>query len=609
MGKKIFSILFLIAAFLLAVRSFMLKPYQEEVNLELFGALPVQADGRIKPIDTVARNNLALLSGKESLKIDDVNRIPATRWLITLAANPTYADTQKIFRIDHPELLGLFGWQQDEKMFSLDELRPHLPTLEEQARKVNPEAGLRTTFEKAVLKLYSGIVRYSSLKQSFHDPFVDGSTVASYQDYAKSIPAGLEAVRQQTMNESFDQAAFDKFIQYSERYIRFSKQTEIGVIPPEEGDHWNNFAEEMLNSPKMGGIHPVVMQYGALMDHYKNEDVAAFNETALQLQDYYNEALAATTAQKVKTEFFFSRWDPFMQSMVLYVLLFLFVCFWWLFFPKDYTASISIVLLIAFAFHTIGLILRMYISGRPPVTNLYSSAVFVGWAAVLLGWILERYFKNGIGAMTSAVVGFLTLLVAGFLGLGGDTMEMLQAVLDTNFWLATHVVVISMGYSAAFLAGFLAILYIFLGVFTKKLDREVSRNLSRMVYAIICFALLFSFVGTMLGGIWADQSWGRFWGWDPKENGALLIVLWTALILHARWGGLVKDRGVMLLSIGANIITSWSWFGTNMLGIGLHSYGFMDKAFVALMAFVGINIAIIALGNLPLRYWRSDLLK
>jgi hypothetical protein len=116
---------------------------------------------------------------------------------------------------------------------------------------------------------------------------------------------------------------------------------------------------------------------------------------------------------------------------------------------------------------------------------------------------------------------------------------------------------------------------------------------------------LFSFVGTVLGGIWADQSWGRFWGWDPKENGALIIVLWNALILHARWGGLVKERGLMNLAIFGNIVTSWSWFGTNMLGIGLHSYGFMDAAFHWLLLFVGSQCVLVSLGLVPQSGWRS----
>src|SRR5438093_5298685 len=171
-------------------------------------------------------------------------------------------------------------------------------------------------------------------------------------------------------------------------------------------------------------------------------------------------------------------------------------------------------------------------------------------------------------------------------------MEMLLAVLDTNFWLATHVVVVTLGYASTFVAGLLAVLYIFLGLLTPILTQklatgslEVGKALGKMVYGIVCFATLFSFTGTVLGGIWADQSWGRFWGWDPKENGALLIVLWNAIILHARWGGLVKDRGLMVMAVFGNIVTSWSWFGVNMLGIGLHSFGFMESAFPWLIGF------------------------
>jgi cytochrome c biogenesis factor len=204
----------------------------------------------------------------------------------------------------------------------------------------------------------------------------------------------------------------------------------------------------------------------------------------------------------------------------------------------------------------------------------------------------------------------VTLVIAHNLALGGDTMEMMRAVLDTNFWLATHVVTVTMGYAATFFAGVLAIAYIALGVTTPLLKvqtgaTDLGKALANMVYAIVCFATLFSFAGTVLGGIWADQSWGRFWGWDPKENGALLIVLWNAIILHARWGGLLRDRGIMNLAIFGNVVTSFSWFGVNMLGVGLHSYGFMDQAFVWLLIFTGSQVAIILLGLLPLRFWRS----
>ena len=132
-----------------------------------------------------------------------------------------------------------------------------------------------------------------------------------------------------------------------------------------------------------------------------------------------------------------------------------------------------------------------------------------------------------------------------------------------------------------------------------NLSKDILRNLTHMVYGIICFATLFSFVGTVLGGIWADQSWGRFWGWDPKENGALLIVLWCALILHARWGGFIRQRGLMAMTLGGNAITAFSWFGVNMLGVGLHSYGFMDKAFPWLVSFVIAQGVLMIIGLQP----------
>ena len=185
---------------------------------------------------------------------------------------------------------------------------------------------------------------------------------------------------------------------------------------------------------------------------------------------------------------------------------------------------------------------------------------------------------------------------------GGRPCRMMRAVLDSNFWLATHVVTVTIGYSGTFLAGIIAIAYTLRKHIAPDPDPATTRALVDMTYGIICFALLFSFVGTVLGGIWADQSWGRFWGWDPKENGALLIVLWNAVILHLRWGDYIREKGLMACAIFGNIITSLSWFGVNMLGIGLHSYGFMDKAFWALAWFIISQLALIALCLAPRRF-------
>jgi ABC-type transport system involved in cytochrome c biogenesis permease subunit len=291
--------------------------------------------------------------------------------------------------------------------------------------------------------------------------------------------------------------------------------------------------------------------------------------------------------------------------MVIYVVALLLGCAFWLNLSEPVRRAAFQLLVLAFVIHTLGLVFRMYLERRPPVTNLYSSAIFVGWGAVILGIILERIFRGGVGIVAAATVGFVTQIIAHHLSLAGDTMEMLRAVLDTNLWLSTHVVAMATGYASMFAAGLLAIIYVLRGFFTRTLLPETGKNIARMIYGIVCFATLFSFVGTILGGIWADQSWGRFWGWDPKENGALLIVLWNATVLHARWGRMIGEKGLVAMAIFGNVITSFSWFGVNMLGVGLHSYGFMDAAFNWLMLFVASQMLLIALTLVPSRYWAS----
>ena len=153
--------------------------------------------------------------------------------------------------------------------------------------------------------------------------------------------------------------------------------------------------------------------------------------------------------------------------------------------------------------------------------------------------------------------------------------------------------------------GCAARLYVLRGVFTNSLTKGPGESLGGMDYGIVCFATLFSFVGTVLGGIWADQSWGRFWGWDPKENGALMIVIWNATILHARWGGMIRERGIMVMAIFGNVITSWSYFGVNTLAIGLHSYGHMDGSYKWLMIFNAVQVVFMVCGGIPQRFWLS----
>jgi ABC-type transport system involved in cytochrome c biogenesis permease subunit len=257
-----------------------------------------------------------------------------------------------------------------------------------------------------------------------------------------------------------------------------------------------------------------------------------------------------------------------------------------------------------FAIHTGAILTRMLIHGYAPVTNLYGSTIFVAWGAVLLGLFLERSWRNGLGLAAACAAGFGSLIVAHNLSLAGeDAIESVRAVLDSNFWLSTHVTIVTLGYSAMFVAGMLATFHLVGRLVSRSYaaNEATQASIDRASYGVLAFAVTFSFIGTMLGGIWADQSWGRFWGWDPKENGALLIVLWCALALHARWGRLVDREGLMQLLVFGNIVTAWSWFGTNLLGVGLHSYGFTESGFLWLSLYAASQLLVIALGWLSPR--------
>ena len=584
-----------------------------DFDLAAFAELPVQVGGRIKPLDSVARNTLLILSGRQKVVTDEGLTLSPIEWFIDLTMRPEVADTYPIFKIEFPDDLGLVGLaEQGQRYYSFNELLPFSEELRRLYGEINPAPELRSPYEKQIADINNGLLRYHQVMHSLHP--VGGSErldrlVDEYQSYMAMIQPGMVELRKQQAGEEFDAALLKRFITFADDYLKLSTTAYLRVVPPPPPvdllEDWKNIGLELLDVMKDDPLSPYVTSYASLTMAYRSGDAEQFNSEVSELRERFI-ADFPDDISRVHYERVFNALQPFYISMQLYVLIFLAVCISWLRWPKELAKAAFWVLILAFLIHTFGLLSRMYIQGRPPVTNLYSSAVFVGWGAVLLGIFIEKFFKNGIGAAMASLVGFCTLIIAHHLAMTGDTLEMMRAVLDSNFWLATHVVIITFGYSAIFLAGALAILFVLLGVFSSRFNKDTARSLSAMVYGIICFGTLFSLVGTILGGIWADQSWGRFWGWDPKENGALMIVIMGAIYLHARWGGICKDRGLMALAIWGNIITAWSWFGTNMLPVGLHSYGRMDSAYAWLIGFVLVQLLLTATALLPWRFWRSE---
>ena len=591
----------------------LFKKSKSAFDLDAFGRIPVVANGRTKPLDSVARNTLLLLQGRQRVVTPEKATLTPTQWLLDVFFRPQLADTYQHFEIVHPGVLDVFGLSPEDgdgnKRFSYRQITPKLEELDRQAGlAAGVEAPVRTSYQRAVLNLRDHVVLYQQLKHSLVIP--DGSEfLGDLLRLQDNLPAAIMAVRNRETGKPADATLAAFTMDMGSKFLRMEQIGNLLVIPPAAGatdSAWQKAGQALLGTFQNGSVNVHALTFAGLAHTWRTQQPEQFN-TLLSKQRDESARAYAPILKKTDAETRFNQAEPFYTSMSLYVLAFLLAVFSWLKWPDALQRSAYYLILLAWVATTVGIGMRMWLEGRPPVTNLYSSALFVGWGSVGLCLILEKIYRNSIGSVAAGLTGFCTLLIAHHLSLSGDTLEMMRAVLDSNFWLATHVVVITIGYAATFLAGFLAIIYVCRGVLTRSLDKATADALSRMVYGIICFATLFSLVGTILGGIWADQSWGRFWGWDPKENGAAMIVLWNAVVLHARWGGMVRERGAMLLAIFGNIVTAWSWFGTNMLGIGLHAYGFMESAPFYLGMFILTQLALIGIGALlPERMWRSQ---
>lgn len=620
------AILLIIMAYLVSTAARTTRN-KSDFDLVAFGNLPVQTGGRIKPLDTLARNSLYAISHKAAFveeigEGDDLveKKQPATRWFADMLFNEQRAAEHKVFRIVNDHVLGSLGLEPRKGFrYAYTEIAPDkLREFQQWARDVSQKEQMRQQGMKA-------------------DITVDDAQASAFDSKLAAFSKAL-AVNQFPIARG-NELTQGEFRVWMQRIFRESGNVPRIIPTAEEDADWSTIgtasfkaigekvkgdmaALEAVDDGTTKAATFVAEAYAAtgdnswinllwkMRDAYRHGRPDEFNALVAQYHAQLGQDSAASPP-RLFLESFMNGFQPFIQCIALTLITMILVVISWFGWRRPMLRAAMCLAIVTLIVQTTGLFARMYLEDRPFVfvTNLYSSAVFIGWVVVMVGLFLEFIFRNSVGLTVACVVSFLSLIVAHNLDVAGggqDNMQVMQAVLDTNFWLATHVTIVTFGYAATFIAGFLGIIYIVLGVFTPVLDKDLSRTLGRMTYGVICAATMLSFIGTVLGGIWADQSWGRFWGWDPKENGALNIVMWNALILHARWGGMVRQRGIAALAVLGNIITTWSWFGTNMLGVGLHSYGKMDRAFFWMMIFMSTQLVIAGFGALwPYKSWLS----
>jgi ABC-type transport system involved in cytochrome c biogenesis permease subunit len=563
------------------------------------------------PLQTWANFTMLRLNGLRGARDDAGTYRPALEIVLDVMVRPGRAATYPMFVVATKEVLDAVRLPELEGKKKRDRYayRDLLPARDEFRRLAkeyaHKEAKERSPVEQGVVDVASNLDTWEQLEDFLRwarEPFpveqfpylagpYPGKTVVRFSELLPRLGEVRQAMGDAHGGEG-SKGARDLFKAVAER-AQWSGLLSILPPPTPAGKDpvWLTPADLALKASTGEPVAPehlaVIASLERLVDSV-GEPAASLR--AMEETHERVEKLAAARGEyrKVPLEVFLTNFDPFGKALILYMVGFLLVALTWIVRARWLRWLAWAPTLLGLGVHVAGIVIRCVLRERPPVTTLYETILFIFGVLVASCVAMEAINRRGIGFALAPFGGAIGMFIASRYELGDakDTMPQLVAVLDTNFWLATHVTCISIGYSAALLASFVAHIHIvgrLLGL--KKDDPGFYTNLYRMTYGTQAFSLIFSIVGTILGGIWANESWGRFWGWDPKENGALLICLAQLAVFHGRMGGYLKATGFAVASIFTGCVVVFSWWGVNLLGVGLHSYGFTSGLWTLIFYF------------------------
>jgi len=610
-------------------------PWPEE-TLHVAETIPIQGGGRIKPLSTFAGFTMLGLHGARKMEVRDSSgktyELLPTAWLMDTLFRPQLAVKLPTFRIDNSNVLEAIGIKARGKRdrYCYTDIEPAREKLIELAKSYEAiEKAKRDPVQSQTIDLAYNLRNYESLLGYFgfarFGVTLHGSGKDGAPDQRTDISALLTIapeIRKQIAQSRAHGEAMDSRIEgLLQQFFDAANFAKFGIfmLPPADSKDsvWLSAGNAMANSLADTDNKSVL----AIADIKSLESLArsitvdekTFRDELTIVRDGLAKRADARGEYKhVSMEASYYQKNWFLNALVCFIIATLTALAMWTVGKSKVGRALSWTTL---AFTSGGLVLciiaivkRCIIMERPPVGNLYDTIIFIGTTVVMISllieWMTRRRFALGI----APILGTLLIILARRYELGDakDNMDPLVAVLDSNYWLTTHVITITLGYSAGLLSAFLSVIYLLMrGLGLDEGDRDLRRSLTRAVYGMVCLTLFLALIGTVLGGVWANDSWGRFWGWDPKENGALLIVLWTLSILHARLGGYIKEWGLHLASVFTAAIVTFSWWHVNFLGVGLHNYGFTAGK-DTIWAFYGGILTILIFGFIVMLMEKSE---
>lgn len=549
--KKLFQKLpmcLLIAQMFLTATAFAKPAPLEGASLRDLRMIPVQSGGRIKPFDEFARELLLVFTGNRSFGGFDPSEM-----IISIMAHPAEWAELPLIRVGNEETRKQLLLDKDRKFFSPQELAKNNAFLQ-YAESVGQDNGSQVT---------AGGV----------------SPVTAAMD-----PRAEELKR------------------VVDRMTRF--QALVGgnlwtTTPPADKNPEGQWAPLSRGMREPSATSNAVY---AMLKAYLDKNVEGFNQGAAEARRLIEEATPRFEEMKshLIAETYYNRLRPFFLALWLYFL----AGVMWMFAADPQEKKLSITRLVAksltffaIGLHVVGFALRCYVAGRPPVTNMYESIIWVSLLVMVFALIIYAKTKARVLITTATILSGLALFAADSAPLLMDpTIRPLVPVLRSNYWLTIHVLTITASYGAFMLAMGIAnvTLFQFLRQVRGKDEASAAQritSLNQLTYRALMFGTVLLAAGTILGGIWADYSWGRFWGWDPKEVWALIALLAYMAMLHGRLTGWVGNFGFPLWTAICFSTVVMAWYGVNfVLGVGLHSYGFSSGGQAVMATFVVLQI-------------------
>lgn len=482
----------------------------------VLSTLPVQSGGRMKPLDTLARESVRLVTGKANFQGKEPVFIMLNWW-----ADPEASRELDIIEFRDIGAKKALGLDADKRWYNLEELSAN-EVLSERREEIHQK--LRAEEElQGQDKLFQDLL----VKMNVVERVLDGSLIQAVPN-----PGGME-------------------------------------------EAWGSFADLGHASTV-----PQVEESKQALNHFraalKTQDSAELDKAASELRTALQQLGPVPEAQVLDRELRYNSSHPFRKAWILYLAGLAILAF-----VNNqgkrttaYWAGFSLILT-GFLVHVYGFTLRCLISGRPPVTNMYESVIWVAFGAVMFALILELFSPKKYYLMAASSGAIVCLILADILPTVLDpSIRPLTPVLRSNFWLTIHVLSITLGYAAFMLALGLGHIVLWKSALRPN-QKELISSIHDALYRSLQIGVLLLAAGTILGGVWANYSWGRFWGWDPKEVWALIALLGYLAILHGRFAGWLKEFGIAAWSIIAFQGVLFAWYGVNyVLGAGLHSYGF-----------------------------------